>query len=60
MGSACGIDFNAAETDIDWREIEGIKIPFASASLLLKTKQTVREKDEIDRHYLMRILEETE
>ena len=60
MGSACGIDFNAAETDIDWREIEGIKIPFASASLLLKTKQTVREKDEIDRHYLMRILKETE
>lgn len=58
MGSACGIDFNAAETDIDWREIEGIKIPFASAALLLKTKQTVRDKDEIDRHYLMRILKE--
>jgi len=56
MGSACGIDFNAAEAEIDWREIEGIKIPFASPSLLLKTKQTVREKDEIDRLYLKRLL----
>lgn len=56
IGSACGIDFNAAEAEIDWREIEGIHIPFASPALLLKTKQTVREKDEIDRLYLKRIL----
>lgn len=56
MGSACGIDFNAAEPEIDWREIDGIRIPFASPTLLLKTKQTFREKDEIDRLYLKRIL----
>ena len=56
MGSACGIDFEAARSEIDWREIEGIQIPFASPNLLLKTKQTVREKDEIDRLYLKRIL----
>lgn len=56
MGTACGIEFNAAEPEIDWRIIEGIRIPFASAALLLKTKQTVREKDEIDRQYLMRLL----
>jgi hypothetical protein len=56
MGSACGIDFETAETEIDWREIEGVKIPFASAALLLKTKNTVRQKDEIDRLYLKRIL----
>ncbi|NBB79888.1 MAG: hypothetical protein GVY36_10650 [Verrucomicrobia bacterium] len=34
----------------------GVRIPFASAELLLRTKQTVREKDEIDRLYLKRIL----
>ena len=56
MGSACGIDFEAARGEIDWREIEGVRIPFASPSLLLKTKQTVREKDAIDRLYLMRLL----
>ena len=33
-----------------------VKIPFASAELMLKTKQTLREKDEIDRLYLRRIL----
>jgi len=56
MGSACGIHFEDAESEIDWRDIEGVRIPFASAQLLLKTKQTVREKDEIDRLYLKRIL----
>ena len=56
MGSACGIDFNSAQSQIEWHEIDGVKIPFASAELLLTTKQTLREKDEIDRLYLRRIL----
>jgi hypothetical protein len=56
MGSACGIDFKSAESQIEWLELEGVKIPFASAELMLKTKQTLREKDEIDRLYLKRIL----
>ena len=55
-GSACGIDFKSAESQIEWHELEGVKIPFASAELMLKTKQTLREKDEIDRLYLRRIL----
>jgi hypothetical protein len=56
MGSACGINFKSAENQIEWHELEGVKIPFASAELMLKTKQTLREKDEIDRLYLKRIL----
>ena len=56
MGSACGIDFKSAESQIEWHELDGVKIPFASAELMLKTKQTPREKDEIDRLYLRRIL----
>ena len=56
MGSACGIDFKSAESQIEWHELEGVKIPFASAELMLKTKQTLREKDEIDRFYLKKIL----
>ena len=56
MGSACGINFKSAENQIEWHEIDGVKIPFASAELMLKTKQTLREKDEIDRLYLKRIL----
>jgi hypothetical protein len=60
MGAACGIRFEDAESEIDWRDIEGVRIPFASPALLLKTKQTVREKDEIDRLYLKRILASSE
>ena len=56
MGSACGIDFKSAESQIEWHELDGIKIPFASADLMLKTKETLRDKDEIDRLYLKRIL----
>jgi hypothetical protein len=56
MESACGIDFKSAESHIEWHELDGVKIPFASAELMLKTKQTLREKDEIDRLYLKRIL----
>ena len=56
MGSACGIDFKSAESQIEWHELEGVKIPFASAELMLNTKQSLREKDEIDRLYLKRIL----
>lgn len=56
MGSACGIDFKSAENQIEVHEIDGVRIPFASAELMLKTKQTQREKDEIDRLYLKRIL----
>ena len=33
-------------------KIEGINIPFASARLLWRTKQTHREKDELDLHFL--------
>ncbi len=58
MGAACGIDFAAAKDQIDWKVVEGVRIPFASAELLLKTKQTVREKDMIDRLYLQRIIQE--
>ena len=41
MGGACGINFKSAENHIEWHELEGVKIPFASAELMLKTKQTL-------------------
>lgn len=56
MGVACGIDFEAAKSEIAWMEFEGVRIPFGSPALLLRTKQTVREKDAIDRLYLKRLL----
>ena len=39
------------------RVADEVKIPFASAELMHETKQSLRDKDEIDRVYLKRILE---
>ena len=37
-------------------DIEGVTIPFASARLLWRTKQTVRDKDRMDRAFLASLL----
>lgn len=58
MSSACGIDFENASSMVEEAEIEGVLIPFANLELLLKTKQTVREKDKLDRLFLKRLLAE--
>ena len=52
MTRACGVSFTEAESGIQLFEIEGITIPFASARLLLRLKQTHRAKDEEDRVFL--------
>lgn len=52
MASACGVTYDQATDLVDWREVRGVRIPFASARLLWKTKQTWREKDALDRAFL--------
>ncbi len=56
MGSACGIDYATAAASIAWRELDGVPIPFASVDLLWKTKQTLREKDALDRSFLRHMI----
>ena len=48
----------AARTMITPVVVDGVTIPFASPTLLWKTKQTYREKDAIDRSFLRRLLED--
>ncbi len=52
MTEASGVAFEDAEPQIEWEEIEGVRIPFASAKLMLRLKQSLREKDIIDRQFL--------
>jgi len=52
MLSACGISFEDAREEIDEVELEGVRIPFASAARLLRLKQTGREKDALDLKFL--------
>ena len=57
MKSGCGVDYAEAIKDVVYREIEGVKIPFASPMTLWRMKQTVREKDIPDRLFLRKLLE---
>jgi hypothetical protein len=52
MMAACGISYRDARAEVETFTIEGVPIPFASAKLLLRMKQTYREKDSEDRVFL--------
>jgi hypothetical protein len=56
MRSACGITYEEASRMTDVVEIDGVRIPFADARLLWRTKDTVRDKDKVDRAFLARLL----
>lgn len=56
MKAACGIAYDEASLQVDVVIIEGVPIPFANPSLLWRTKQTMREKDRLDRVFLARLL----
>jgi hypothetical protein len=52
MKAACGIEYAEASKSISWMTVRDVKIPFASPDLLLRTKQTYRDKDAADRAFL--------
>lgn len=52
MKSANGIEYAEASSEVDWVEIRGVRIPFANLKLLWRLKQSVREKDALDRLFL--------
>lgn len=52
MTEATGITYDEAERFIEWQEIEGVRVPFANAELMLRFKQGTREKDAMDRKFL--------
>lgn len=56
MKSGCGVTYEDAIKDAVWRDLQGVRIPFASRSTLWKMKQTVREKDVPDRLFLAKSL----
>lgn len=56
MKSACGIEYEEASREVEVVTIEGVPIPFARPELLWRMKQTVREKDKLDRLFLAHLL----
>src|SRR5712671_5584165 len=57
MKSGCGITYADAIPDAVWKEIDGVRIPFASPQILWRMKQTRREKDIPDRLFLQQLLQ---
>ena len=58
MKSAGGIEYEDAATQVVVRDIDGVKIPFASPELLWRMKSTTyRDKDAPDVHFLRLLLE---
>ncbi len=58
MQAACGVDYAEAARDAQQATYDGVTINFASPSTLLRTKQTHREKDSLDRNYLTVLMRE--
>ncbi|PYT09412.1 MAG: hypothetical protein DMF49_02260 [Acidobacteria bacterium] len=56
MKSAGGMTYPEASQMTNEVEIEGVRIPFANARLLWLTKNTLRDRDKMDRVFLARLL----
>jgi hypothetical protein len=56
MTEACGVRYEDATGGIETEFIDGVAIPFASAELMLKMKQSPREKDAADRSFLQQLI----
>ena len=60
MLMACGISYEESIDQIEVVEVEGVRIPFASPKLLIRMKQTYREKDALDRQLLTELIRKQE
>ena len=56
MGRACGLSYAEAVRDAESLEREGVTIPVASPATLIRTKNTHRPQDAIDRTFLEGVL----
>jgi hypothetical protein len=58
MGRACGLSYDEAARDAEAIERSGVAIPVASPSTLIRTKDTRRPQDALDRAFLEGVLRE--
>jgi hypothetical protein len=56
LKAACGLGYAEAAAWLETVAIDGVPIPFATPALLWKTKQTLRDKDRLDRQFLASLL----
>jgi hypothetical protein len=52
MGRACGLSYAEVVADVERRQFGGVLVPVASPATLIRTKDTYRPQDGIDRAFL--------
>jgi hypothetical protein len=57
LAKACGIGYEEASKNIEFRKIEDVNIPLPKKELLLKMKDTVRPSDKADANFLNALIE---
>ena len=58
MGRACGLSYDEVAADAEMHDLGGVLVPVASPSALIRTKQTTRPQDAVDRAFLEDVLRE--
>ena len=53
----CGLAYADVAADMEWHDLSGVRVPVASPAALVRTKDTHRPQDTIDRSFLQQILE---
>lgn len=56
MAAACGVTYADARPDIELMTIEGVDVPVAGIEVLIRTKETMRASDAVDRRFLEEVL----
>jgi hypothetical protein len=57
MGLACGVSYAEAAVDAETLERDGVRISVASPRTLIRTKDTVRPQDVLDRAFLEGVIQ---
>ena len=57
MGRACGLTYADVALDVEQHDLGGVMVPVASPSALIRTKDTYRPQDAIDRAFLTALLD---
>jgi predicted nucleotidyltransferase len=56
MGRACGLRYADLAADLETIRLDDVDVPVASPAALIRTKDTYREQDKIDRAFLEALL----
>lgn len=58
LGKACSVDYNNAIKEVEYKELQGVRIPIPKKEKLIEMKDTIRPHDKTDTQFLKTRIEE--